>query len=148
MKESMRVRVDTADGGGDEQTLDVNRSMTLIVHPGMMEVTALDDDVMTITAENTVARTRQLTLQQWDELRVAPGFVMLFKHVFDSDPPTDLLTTTVDVRHVVGLIILMTEAVMLGKVPFIKLPETYLHPRHQANLADMLAQWSGNGKDI
>ena len=53
-----------------------------------------------------------------------------------------------DVRHVVGLIILMTEAVMLGKVPFIKLPETYLHPRHQANLADMLAQWSGNGKDI
>src|SRR3990172_2571415 len=79
MKESMRVRVDTADGGGDEHTLDVDRTMTVIVHPGMMEITALDDDVMTITAENTVARTRQLTLQQWDELRVAPGFVMLFK---------------------------------------------------------------------
>lgn len=147
MKDKWNIRVDSANGAGDLKQLDIKR-ITLVCHQGMMEVQNLDDDVVTITAEDTVNRAKALTLRDWDGLRNDANFCDLFKQVFDTTPPNDLITSTTDVRHVVGMIMLLAETVAAGKVPFIKLPETYLHPAHCAGLASMLMKLTGGGDEV
>jgi hypothetical protein len=40
-------------------------------------------------------------------------------------------------KHVAGLIMLMAKAIGEGKQPFVRLAESYLHPKHQVRLADL-----------
>ena len=40
--------------------------------------------------------------------------------------------------HVVGMLILLNHAENLGKRPLLRYPETYLHPRIQTRLADLV----------
>jgi hypothetical protein len=40
-------------------------------------------------------------------------------------------------KQVAGMILLMLKTIGEGGQPFVPLPESYLHPKHQARLADM-----------
>lgn len=136
------ARVESVDKDGnikhEEHTVD-GKPLTVLVHQGGMEVSLLDDDIATITAEDTVAMATNTPQAEWDEVRKLDRFLALYNKVFDgAAPPVVLKSAPLDVRHIVGMIFLIAKALSEGKRPFIKLPETYLHPKQQAQLASML----------
>lgn len=50
-------------------------------------------------------------------------------------------------RHVFGMLFLIGEALFSGKRPFVKLPESYLHPAQQCQLGDLFVKLSNGGID-
>jgi hypothetical protein len=87
----------------------------------------------------------QETVQAFDALSPAqrtalgeqPLFAHLWKRVFTDRAPAAGTFSTLGERHVAGLILLLGRAACSGKQPFIRLPESYLHPAQQAGLADL-----------
>lgn len=139
------VRTTDHDGKTQEHVID-GKPFTMLVHQGGLEVDAVDDDIATITAEDTVREAAKIPQNEWDMLRAMPQFIELFKLVFPFDPPVVLAKSTIDVRHVVGMLALIAHAIGEGKRPFIKLPETYLHPANQGGLASLLVRLTGGKK--
>jgi hypothetical protein len=45
------------------------------------------------------------------------------------------------VQHIVGLILLTDAAIGLGLNPFWRLPESYLHPKFQLGLGDLIIHY-------
>lgn len=138
--EDVTLRVTTVEGNVTEHTVE-GRPLTIITHQGAMEVDAVDSDIVTITANDTVSLAESLTIEEWLSLRLTPEFCCLFKQVFNFNPPVLLLTT--DTKHVVGLILHIANAFAAGKRPFLKFPETHLHPAQHAALASMLSGLTG-----
>lgn len=138
----VNIKTVTHDGVEQEHKLEGKRLM-LLVHQGGLEVHATDEDIFTITAEDTVKAAAIIPAAEWAQVRVMPKFVEYFKMVFEFDPPVNLAASTIDVRHVVGMMLLLGKALAEGKRPFIKLPETYLHPKQQSNIASFLVKLSG-----
>ena len=143
MKTEMTVDVKHSDGKVDEATIKLAPQLTVLYHQGGTEVAPKPGEgCAVITAQDTVRYVERMGADTWDSIKALPRFVGLFRRVFDFDPPQDIQASTIDVRHVVGLICLTASALAADKTPFIKLPETYLHPRHQLGLADLFNSWS------
>lgn len=116
---------------GVPQEIDA-KQFTVLCHQGGMELEVPSH--VTIDAEATLARFRQLTVEEWSTLLAEPCIKWFLDKVIG---PTRSNSST-DVRHVVGMIVLIHEAMAQGKQPFIKYPETYLHPKSQSELAQVL----------
>ena len=113
--------------------------LTLMFHEGGVDVQVDDPSVMEITPEQTVACARGLTDDDWQVLRLNPLFKACYGAIWTERPlPGGLSNAAQSVLHTVGLIVLIRRALIEGRHPFIRWPETYLHPRQQSGLGDML----------
>jgi hypothetical protein len=140
-KTTVKLNVD-----GHEHEVET-KPVTLIAHNGTMNIKPLDADILEISPETTVKRADELSPLEWDELKAYPQFMELWSLVYtDTPPPQFLNTAMLGMRHVVGLILLFKQAIYENKRPFVRLPESYLHPRQQSGLADLFIRISGAGK--
>lgn len=142
MTDTLKVRIDK-----DEHTLET-KPLTVICHRDEMKITPLDEDVVLIDPTETVKVADALSDSDWTQLRILPQFVELWKLVFTKDDlPANLKNEGLGYRHVVGLILLLCETVVANKRPYVRFPESYLHPSAQLGLADLFIRLSTGGKD-
>lgn len=84
----------------------------------------------------------EMTLRKFRELTDITVFqIGLFKQIIpDFTPVTldSLLGAHIGFQHVMGLVTCTLELMLLKKPFGWKWPETYLHPKYQGNLADVL----------
>jgi hypothetical protein len=135
----------------DEEPQQVALSdLTLLIHgDGNLKIQILDPDVQEITPETTVAQARELTPDDWADIRMKPEFRKMFKFVWPAldTPPMFLEGMSLSMLHTVGLLCLLAHCAVNEKIPLIRFPETYLHPRNQAGLADLFIYLSGGAKN-
>lgn len=126
---------------GEPQEVEV-RPITLLCHNGMANIEV--EGRVVINPVSTLECVGMLTKEQWQTLAQAEAFKELFKTVFpDLDMPADITREGMGVKHVVGLILMIRYAALIGKQPFIQMPESYLHPKYQSNLANLFIKISG-----
>ena len=123
-----------ADGTSHEVE---TKPLTLIHHSA---------DVRTIEVPNRTEINPQKTLEcadnlkqeDWDGLRTCPDFLKLFNIVFPDLVPNAILKDDgMDVRHMVGMLVMIAQCHAEGKQPFIKYPEAFMRPSNQVNLAEL-----------
>ncbi len=113
--------------------------LTLLCHGGTLRIDVPGrfeiNPTLTLRHAQTITDARLAILRE-------ARFDHLFRMVFtDIDPPAsaaDIRREGDGVRHVVGMISLLLECVGNGVQPFLRLPESFLHPKAQAGLADLL----------
>jgi hypothetical protein len=95
----------------------------------------------------TVPCADALTVETWNQIRTIPNFLKMWHCIFPSvTPPETLKGEGLGYRHVVGMLVLIVQALAKGKRPFLRFPETYLHPAAQLGLGDLLLMLS-TGKE-
>lgn len=142
MVERIRIRID-----GQEQDVDLAR-LTVMLHQGEVNLEVVDPRVQEITPEDTLEMVRHIPQELWVEWRDARRFVAMWKSVWEDTPvPRVIAEANHAMRHTVGLFILVNAAIRHGKIPFIRNPETYLHPKQQCGLADLFNKLSNGGFD-
>jgi hypothetical protein len=84
-----------------------------------------------------------VSAEQWKELKYNLAFMHKFRMVFGdlglADHP--LQQHGKGVQHVVGLILLTDTAIGMRLNPFWRLPESYLHPKYQLGLGDLIVHY-------
>jgi hypothetical protein len=101
-------------------------------------------DRLMIDPEMTLAKFRQLT-------ELNPFQIGLFSKVIPDFTPVTLNSLTaghVGFQHVMGLMAYTLELMLIRKPFGWKWPETYLHPKYQGNLADVMILLSTPDKFI
>jgi predicted ATPase len=143
MKTNLKVKY------GDSTHEVEGKLLTVFCHDGSHDVKILDEDVQEINAWQTIEAANKLTEEHWKFLKSVPEFRKLFECVFKQEV-INLETDTVPlrlhgsgVRHVVGMILLISEACAKGKRPHLVYPESHLHPRAQLGLVDMIRKFQG-----
>ncbi|MES2729989.1 MAG: hypothetical protein V4621_07865 [Pseudomonadota bacterium] len=119
------------------------KPITLLCHKG--DVHLEPDGQVLIGPEETIARAAEITQEEWESFRDIPKFADLFHKVFkDMKMPDVLAREGMGVRHVVGLIVMMFE-LKEGQTPFIRYPESFLHPSAQSGLAYLFVSFTNAG---
>lgn len=127
----------TINADGDDVAIKL-AGLTVICHQGELNVKPADPRLFNIDAEDTLACARTLSQDEWTLIAAEGTFLSLWSLVWvDVRPPPVLAESNTAMRHVVGLILLSVQALVEGRIPFVRLPETYLHPRQQTGLADL-----------
>jgi hypothetical protein len=110
------------------------------------------DDLVPKDGQNTAVISPQDTVKYIDEFiteevwtELGPYVNTVFKMIFNGKHKLpmeidSLRKRSLAEKHVAGLIFLTYLAIVEQKIPFIQLPETYLHPSFQVNLATWLTQ--------
>lgn len=109
--------------------------------PGVRELKNDRPDVAQIDPTLTVKCAEGLTPDEYKQLTANEAFMHKFNLVFKNHftlGAVPLAEESNDIKHVVGMILLTHVAMHTKKQPFLKFPETYLHPRYQAGLADLV----------
>jgi hypothetical protein len=124
-----------------------DKPVTLLCHKGDVHITPTDQ--VEIGPEQTLARAGNVTQKEWEDLRNDASFIQLFNIVFpEMSPLPDRITQQgTGVRHVVGMLLLLCEAITATppRRPFLRYPESFLHPSAQSKLADLIILLSGAG---
>lgn len=95
-----------------------------------------------ISAFDTIEATNNITEEQWNYIvSKATAFHISWDLIFQKDillpqTITELRNQGTGVKHVCGLIFLTFKALSQKKQPFYKFPESFLHPKYQANLVE------------
>ena len=114
--------------------------LTLICHKDDIDLKALDPDVVEITPQDTVKCTNEISQDDWDFIRKVPRFVSWWNIVFpDINLPLVLKNAPLAHKHVIGMLVLIAKAMFERKRTFVRLPESYLHPSTQRELANLFA---------
>lgn len=120
-------------GVSSEHEVDASGVSALVHEPGI-KVTV--PNAYTITPEDTIRCMREMSQPAWAHISGGELFRMLFDKLFSKsvsipETITVLLEDYDDgVIHAAGLIVLLVEARFAGRQQvFLKLPETYLHPK-------------------
>ena len=121
------------------------KPLTLVFHDGGRKVDV--PDAVEINPETTVALMRK-TVEHggWPLLARSPAFVAYWACVWGEAPPEDAATLNLAQLHTAGMIVMLRGAIKANQRVFLRQPETYLHPRQQANLADLLMLLEGRNK--
>lgn len=120
----------------DGKPLDIEvKPLTLLVHQGTLNVSVLGR--LEINPELTVSTARALNEAEWNTFRDFEPFTKMYAMVWGVDPMPAFGTANLGQLHTVGLIALLRSCLLSKVLPFIKLPETYLHPAQQTGLADL-----------
>lgn len=120
-------------------------TLNILCHRDDVEIVQDRADVLEITPESTLAMAAKFSNVTWDMAKQDADFVSRLKTVFpdlDIDNDKHLRDYPIAVRHIVGMIVSINMAINTGKMPFVRYPETYLHPSSQANVADLLIRYS------
>jgi hypothetical protein len=125
-----------------------DKPLTLMFHDGSLNIRPYDGDVAMIDPAFTLWTADQVVKNgEWEQARDNPSFVRLWRLVWgDIDPPMKLELSNEGMRHTAGLILGCIGALLNHRRVFIKLPETYLHPKQQGGLADMLLALTEHGR--
>jgi hypothetical protein len=117
--------------------------INLLFHDGIDEIENDRDDTVTIDPMQTLAMAHSVIDSHWDELKRNLAFMHKFRMVYGDlglpDHPLHLHGN--GVKHVVGLILLTDAALNLGLNPLWKFPESYLHPKFQLGLGDLIVHY-------
>lgn len=125
---------------GVEHEVEI-KPLTLICHTGEIDVQI--PGRLEITPETTVQLARQTSQEEWDDCRANEDFLKLWKMVWgEVAPPASLSNCVIGMQHTFGLLYLIAQCCATGQQPFVRLPETYLHPRQQVGLADVFIYFS------
>jgi hypothetical protein len=118
------------------------KPLTLLFHDGGRKVDV--PEAVEINPETTVAMMRK-TVEHggWPLLSRSPAFVAYWACVWGEAPPEDGASLNLAQLHVAGMIVMLRGAIRANKPIFLRQPETYLHPKQQANLADLLMLMEG-----
>lgn len=131
------------------------KPITLLCHPTGIKIDI--PDRFEINAFNTIESMKKMNQVSWDLLRDGEFFKTLFNDVFPKDMKRfpggikiklpkkieDLNKCDLGVIHVCGMINPIMKAIYEKKEIFLKNPESHLHPREQAGLADMCIRLQG-----
>lgn len=126
---------------GKEEQIENLTSLNILCHQDGVTIDPAPDEegVVLIDPTLTVALASTITQDEWVELNTSEEFQKVWKMIFDFEVPATLLDQGDGVKHVVGLYVALTSAIALGVTPWVRFPETYLHPSSQSGLADMFA---------
>lgn len=119
------------------------KRITLLAHKG--DVHLMPDGQVEIGPEQTLARADQVTKEEWKALQADPVFVGLAEGVLGSGNfPMfhDLKQCGTGTRHITGMILMFLELEQ-GQTPFVRYPESFLHPSSQTRLADLFIKLTG-----
>ena len=126
------------------------KPITMLCHRGDMKFDV--PEVIEISSPETLFRTKRLKQSELDFMHVC-GIKELFDLVFAAVPtiqlPKDIKELQREgsgVQHVVGMLVMIYEAMLDGRQFFLRNPETHLHPTAQLGLADMLIKLTQGGK--
>lgn len=124
-----------------------DKPLTLLCHKG--DVHLMPDGQVEIGPEQTLARANKVTSEEWVALQKDAAFrdlieLVLGVGIFPMVP--DLKYCGTGVRHITGMILMFAE---LGpdQVPFVRYPESFLHPLSQTRLADLFIRLAGKRSD-
>lgn len=127
---------------GKQTEIDLRR-LTLLCHRA--DVHLMPDGQVEIGPEQTLARADQITKDEWALLQKDPVYIELAEMVLGSGifPMVgDLKQCGTGTRHITGLILMMLE-LEPGQTPYIRYPESFLHPLSQTRLADLFIRLTG-----
>jgi hypothetical protein len=140
---------------GEERICIAIRPLTILVPSADINLRITIPGAVEIGSPETLTRADSLTQSDLDILHGA-GATTLFNKVFSSqsikmpESVAELRLAGHGVRHVVGMIVLILNALCENKRVHLVNPETHLHPSAQAGLADMLSflvrRGGGDGK--
>jgi len=120
-----------------------DKPINLLFHEGTQVIENDREDTVTIDPTQTLVMADAVSDTNWKALKHNRAFMHKFRMVFGDlglpDHPLQQLGS--GVKHIVGLILLTDTAIELGLNPFWRLPESYLHPKHQAGLGDLLIHY-------
>jgi hypothetical protein len=120
-----------------------DKPINLLFHEGTQVIENDREDTVTIDSIQTLVMADAVSDTHWRELKANMAFMHKFRMVFGdlglADHP--LQQHSSGVRHVVGLILLTDTAIGLGMNPFWRLPESYLHPKFQLGLGDLIVHY-------
>lgn len=120
-----------------------DKPITLLCHQG--DVHLAPSNQVEIGPEQTLARAARVTDDEWAALCADPSFVQLFHIVFpdiDPQPMRKLHREGTGVRHIVGMLLMMAELTP-DQQPFLRYPESFLHPSAQSRLAELFVFFTG-----
>ena len=124
-----------------------DKPLTLVCHKGDVHLAPLAQ--CEIGPEQTMARAARIEPEEWAAMRADPAFQKLFGIIFpDMDlakMPTSLQREGAGVRHITGMIVMLGEMAP-GQSPYLRFPESFLHPSAQSRLGDLFILLSGAGK--
>lgn len=127
---------------GERQEVGDKR-ITLICHKG--DVLVNPDGQVLIGPEQTLARADRVTEEEWVALQQDKTFVELVEMVIGgwSFPMVgDLKQCGTGTRHITGMILMFLE-LEKGQTPYVRYPESFLHPLSQARLGDLFIRLTG-----
>lgn len=108
-----------------------------VVHPGEMNVEAPDHFL--IGPEQTIAAAKEISQTEWEAIRVNDTFRKWWHTLWQEVPTPEVLEKSgLGVRHSVGLMVLVSKALVERQPMHLQLPETYLHPRQCARIVTLL----------
>ena len=119
------------------------RPVTLLCHPGTVNLAA--PARLEINARITLEYAEMMSQQALD-LFLEAGLDEHFRSLFGDHPvprsSAALRHEGTGVKHAVGLIGLLMFCVGVGIPPYVRCPESFLHPRAQAGLGDVIVALS------
>lgn len=98
-----------------------------------------------ISPRHTVPFLEEMPDNSWDNWRQDLEFQRLYKIVHPdgkilATAHSDLPERTLGEMHVAGMVMQLLICLRAGRQPFVRLPETYLHPAQQAQLAELFLE--------
>ena len=129
---------------GEPKTVDGTQITILCHNDAATRIVPIDPDIFDITPQMTVDWCKRFAdmpeeKQVVEMQHMGSGFDAWWKMVMLDTPfPRTMTDATLPQRHVIGLFWYVTYAMYKNKRPFLRLPESYLHPRFQGGLADRL----------
>lgn len=130
-----------------------DKPLTLLCHKDDIEIVNDRPDVMTITAEDTLAMTRMFQARHWTSAKADEDFKRRLRIVYpDMDIVADNYELPTEypkgVQHVIGLIVCTNKAINTGKHPYWQWPESNLHPSTQSQLANLAMSWVKDSEEF
>jgi len=125
----------------EHKNIDLSKPITLIATDGTVEVEADLPHIATITPADTVKFAQEMTEADFESLKKSEHFMKYFNIVFKGEIKLTASLAkyeSMGIQHVIGMIVLIAKAIAEEKTPYLKHPESYLHPKFQAQLADMV----------
>lgn len=122
-----------------------DKRITLIAHKD--DVVVNPDGQVLIGPEQTLARADRVTEEEWVALQQDKTFVDLVEMVLGAwifPMVSDLKQCGTGTRHITGMILMFLE-LEKGQTPYVRYPESFLHPSSQSRLADLFIRLSSTG---
>jgi hypothetical protein len=114
-----------------------------LYHNGTVNMVNDREDTMEISPVQTLAVAQLMDRDNlWESFRANDSFMQLFRFVFPEEHIAPERKASTGVRHVSGMIVLLAAARRDRLRAFLRFPESYLHPKAQLGLADMMISLS------
>lgn len=122
----------------DEEPVEIPlQNLTAIVHQGDMVIEC--PSMEKLGPEETVAFSRTIPQNDWEELRVVPAFATAWNVLWpNTEPPKVLAKASLAALHSVGMIVQLYAARVQGLSVHLQYPETYLHPQQCYHLMSLV----------